>query len=253
MKLVLEAISEFNANLIPERKIKVLVLDRPNPIYFWHSSGPQLCSEYESFVGSMYVPFVHGQAMGKLACLVNENLEIPLVTLFCINDSDSAIDKYFQDFYVPPSPNLKSIDSVYTYPMTVFIEGTNYSEGRGTDMPFQKIGAPWVNSEELINELGKANLQGVRFDPVKFVPERNEGAYWGPKHEGVECNGILVKIIDRHLVEPMRVAFTLLKTLFHLYPDASKWVKWGEPYGIDLLVGSDQWRKEIDARLKTAY
>lgn len=233
IKLALQAAKENN--------IQVILLERPNPIKFWGSKGPVLQSDYESFVGKVYVPFMHGQKLGKLAKQINDCIRADLTIIPCEKKSDCK--DYFLSNFIPPSPNLNSIDAVYAYPMTVLIEGTNYSEGRGTLYPFQQIGAPWVDAYSLAKNLNNKNLAGIFFEPVTFTPKIIAGMAENPKHKNVECNGVFIHVYDKNKVAPLIVAQTVLKELFTAYPAKSSLEKWGKQYAIDLLIGCDDLRK----------
>ena len=153
--------------------------------------------------------------------------------------------------YISPSPNLMSIEHLYAYPITVFLEGTNYSEGRGTMLPFVQIGAPWVNAEQLAMKLNNYNWQGIQFEPATFVPVSLPGIADHPKHENEVCHGVRLQIIKPEKFNPMIIAFELLKILFTLYPAQSEWIPWdNKRYNIDIKVGNDTWRREIQKSLQ---
>jgi len=235
MKLSLEAAAE--------EKLPVLVLDRPNPLAHWGAAGPNLKPEHESFIGAIYTPFLHGSTIGQLAQSLNEKNRADLKILTCENTSD---DYFLSHTFIPPSPNIMSIDHAYAYPMTVFIEGTNYSEGRGTNYPFLQIGAPWVDAEELARTLNQKNLSGVYFEPIKFIPHPITGVADKPKHLNALCKGVFIHVHNREKIEPMLVAKTILETLFTLYPEKSQWIRYGKRYAVDSLIGTSLWRKQID-------
>lgn len=227
-----------------EQDLEVLVLDRPNPLFFWDASGPMLQRSCESFVGKVYTPFVYGSTIGKLAKELNKTIEARLKVVGLIG-GNSAHDCFFTEQFVAPSPNLGSLEAVHIYPITVCIEGTNYSEGRGTSYPFQQIGAPWVDSQMLADKLNSKKSSGIYFQPISFTPHIIKGKSESPKHESKQCNGVFVHIIDSEKVDPTRVARTILETLFEMYPEQSLWARSGKRYMIDLLVGTPDWRLAI--------
>lgn len=233
LQLALEAAAENN--------IEVLVLDRPNPLAFWGSQGPMLEKKYESFVGKVHVPFLHGTTMGELAKIINTSLGCKLSVLECENCDH---DFFFTRPFIAPSPNLCSIDHIFAYPVTVFLEGTNYSEGRGTPWPFMQFGAPWVNGSMLAKTLNNKQLPGVYFQPTSFTPQKIAGVAENPKHRNIRCEGVFIHIYDHEAVKPMQTARVILDTLFARYPQQSQWITWGRHYGIDLLVGNDSWRNK---------
>jgi beta-N-acetylhexosaminidase len=225
-----------------KNNVEVIVLDRPNPLSFWGAQGPKLDESCESFLGKINVPFMHGQTMGSLAKLANEKYQARLTVLSCSGDETS----YFETNFKKPSPNITSLTTIYTYPMTVFVEGTNYSEGRGTYNPFQQIGAPWVDANELAQTLNNKKLSGVHFEAIEFTPVAIKGMDENPKHKGKKCAGVFLHILDREQIKPLAVGRALISTLFDLYPEESKFIPSGKKrYTLDLLVGNDTWRKEI--------
>lgn len=221
-----------------ENDIEVIVLDRPNPLKSWGPQGPGLELGYESFVGKIDIPFIHGQTIGELARLVNKKIGARLTVMSCFGDDAS----YFETCFKQPSPNIRSQETLYAYPLTVFIEGTNYSEGRGTDYPFQQIGAPWVDGEALAKKLNNKKLPGVYFEPVTFIPRALAGRAEKPKYQDKRCSGIFVHITDRPKVMPIDAGRLIIQVLFEAYPNQSQFVLWGKRYGLDLLVGNGSWR-----------
>lgn len=235
-------LSSMKLVLAAEQKLPVLVLDRPNPLAHWGAAGPELEPEHESFLGTIYTPFLHGSTIGELAQNVNKNIGTKLDVIACDNISN---DYFLSHKFIPPSPNIMSIDHAYAYPMTVFLERTNYSEGRGTTYPFLQIGAPWVDAQELAATLNQKKLSGVYFEPINFIPRPITGVADKPKHQDVLCYGVFIHIHHRDKADPMLIAKTILKAFFTLYPEQSQWVKYGKCYAIDSLAGTSSWRKEI--------
>jgi uncharacterized protein YbbC (DUF1343 family)/beta-glucosidase-like glycosyl hydrolase len=221
--------------------IEVIVLDRPNPLKILGQQGPVLEASCESFLGKIAVPFMHGQSMGSLAKQINEKYHAKLTVLECRGTADD----YFITHFRRPSPNLVSYDSLLVYPMTVVLEGTNYSEGRGTTMPFQQLGAPWVDAHDLALTLNKKQLPGVYFEPIEFTPESITGVAEHPKHQGQLCRGVFIHVVDHKVLQPVSVARALLEVLWNLYPQQSTFLQWGDKYALDLLVGTPVWREEI--------
>ncbi|MFA6527649.1 MAG: exo-beta-N-acetylmuramidase NamZ domain-containing protein [Candidatus Babeliales bacterium] len=228
-----------------KQDLEVLVLDRPNPIGFWDASGPMLDPMCESFVGKVYTKFLYGSTIGQLAKEINKSIGARLTVLELANQQGS--DCYFHEQFVPTSPNLATLEAVYVYPMTVFIEGTNYSEGRGTAYPFQQIGAPWVDGKALAQALNNKKCSGIYFESISFTPQTIKGKAENPKHGGTVCHGVFVHIIDARNVNPTKVGRTILETLFEMYPEQSEWTNSGKRHMIDLLVGTPDWRAEISA------
>jgi uncharacterized protein YbbC (DUF1343 family) len=233
--------------------VAVLVLERPNPIKFLGACGSKLNPKFESFLGKVDTQFIHGLTIGEIAKNLNKKIGADLTVLSCSGAQDKAatqeqIDTYFLNNYTPPSPNLPTIDSVYVYPMTVFIEGTNYSEGRGTMHPFEQIGAPWIDglddAQKLAENLNKKKLPGIYFEPVSFTPKIISGMAENPKHKNTLCHGVFLHIYNRKILKPFITAQTILRELFHAYPKQSEWLKFRDRYVIDLLAGDNSVRKK---------
>jgi len=113
--------------------------------------------------------------------------------------------------FIKPSPNMTSLDAAVVYPGICLLEGTNLSEGRGTDRPFLQCGAPWIDAQAFAAELNKANLPGLRFAPVRFTPTAS-------KHAGQECFGVQITVTDRQLLDPFWSGVHLVQTACKMYP-----------------------------------
>lgn len=238
LKLVLEAAQENHT--------EVIVLDRPNPLALWGQRGPMLKKEYESFVGAIFVPFLHGMTIGQIAQYCNKNIGARLTVLGSCEQLE-----FDHNTFKAPSPNIMSIEHLYAYPITVFLEGTNYSEGRGTMLPFIQVGAPWVNADLLATKLNAYNWEGITFEPITFVPTSLPGIADHPKYEYELCKGVRLRITRPEKFDPMIIAFELLKTLFTLYPAQSTWILWEDRrYNIDIKVGNNTWRTRIQDLIK---
>jgi uncharacterized protein YbbC (DUF1343 family) len=167
MTLVMEACAEND--------VEVIVLDRPNPNGHY-VDGPTLKPGYESFVGMHQIPVVHGMTIGEYALMVNgekwlkDSIQCQLKVVSVTGYDHNMV----LSLPVPPSPNLATDEAIRLYPSLCFFEGTKVSVGRGTDKPFQQIGAPFLDTE---------------FPSYSFVPERTEAAS-NPKYEGMRCYGI---------------------------------------------------------------
>lgn len=233
LKLILEAAAVGD--------IPVIVFDRPNPLAFWGAQGPDLEDNCASFIGAIKTPFLHGTTIGKLAKKLNKTIKAELTVVPCDDGSNSSFDHPF----TPPSPNLRSMDHIFAYPITVFIEGTNYSEGRGTLFPFLQIGAPWVNAKQLARHLNNKKLPGAYFQPISFTPKAMPGIADSPKHMNKRCHGVWVHLVERKRVQPIKTARAILESLFSLYPSQSQCIKLGNRYGLDLLAGTATWRKKL--------
>ncbi len=166
-------------------KIPVVILDRPNPIGGTVAEGPLLNADYESFVGGATIPLRHGLTLGELANLLNTEQQIG-ANLEVVPMTGWSRAMHYDETgrtWVPPSPNMQCTTTATLYPGQVLLEGTNLSEGRGTTIPFEVIGAPFVNPHELAKSLNSAELPGLAIRPLRFVPTFD-------KFQGQRCGGI---------------------------------------------------------------
>ncbi len=239
MALTLQAAKDCN--------LPVLILERPNPIKFLGAFGPKLNPEFESFLGKVPTQFGHGSTIGQIAKNINKKIGAELTVLTCdqMPESPESTNSYFSSNFIQPSPNLPTIESVYVYPITVFIEGTNYSEGRGTTHPFEQIGAPWVDAKKLAVKLNAKNLPGIYFEPVDFTPKIIPGKAENPKHKNSLCHGVFLHIHNIKKIKPFLTTQTIIKELFQTYPKQSELLKSGNRYLIDMLAGDDNMRKAL--------
>ncbi|MFW6270603.1 MAG: exo-beta-N-acetylmuramidase NamZ domain-containing protein [Bacillota bacterium] len=225
-----------------ENNIEFIVLDRLNPLGR-RIEGNILKNEFVSFIGLYPLPHRHGMTAGEIATWANREFELntELKVIKTSGWQGQYFDK-FDLFWIPPSPAIPHYNTALTYPITCMLEGTNISEGRGTANPFEYLGAPWIEPDRLAEVLEEKHLAEVRFRPVYFTPDSS-------KYEGEECGGVHIFIEDRERVSSYQVALTIIKTLFELYPEKTKWRKpenKNRKYFFDFLMGTDKVRKEID-------
>src|SRR5262245_11807688 len=153
-------------------KVPVVVLDRPNPLGGEVAEGPLLEAGYESFVGGASIPLRHGLTVGEVARLVNQEQQIG-AELIVVPMEGWRRSMPFDDSgraWVAPSPNMPRVTTALLYPGQVLLEGTNLSEGRGTTLPFEVVGAPFIDPQRLCDELKSAELPGLAIRPIRFVP-----------------------------------------------------------------------------------
>lgn len=214
-----------------ENDIPFIVLDRPNPIGGKSIDGPVLETEFSSFIGLYPIPLRHGMTAGELAALFNEEFGIA-ADLTVVKMKGWRRSMNFDDTGLPfilPSPNMPTVNSTFVYPATGLIEGTNLSEGRGTTKPFELIGAPFINSTELAEQLNNLYLPGVRFRAASFTPSFS-------KHSGKLSHGVEVFVTDRDKFKPTETGLHIIKTIHDLYPDDFKFLENGH---FNLLMGND--------------
>ena len=199
-----------------ERGLEYVVLDRPNPIDGVSVAGPMLDPGAESFVGIHSMPVRHGMTIGELATMINDEQQLG-AKLHVVKIENWRRDTYWDAtglVWVNPSPNMRSLTQAVLYPGVGMLETTNISVGRGTDTPFELVGAPWIDAREFARVLNDAALPGVTFVPVRFTPTSS-------KHEGKLCQGVNLIVTDRDQLEPVAMGFTIAATLRQLY--AEEW------------------------------
>ena len=196
-----------------ENDIPFIVLDRPNPQGGESVDGPVLEPEFSSFVGLYPIPLKHGMTVGELATLFNKEFKIG-ADLKVIKMKGWKRDMDYDDTGLPfvlPSPNMPTVSTTFVYPATGLIEGTNVSEGRGTTKPFELIGAPYINGDELAGKLNALRLPGVKFRAASFTPTFS-------KHAGKLSHGVEVYITDREEFKAVPTGLHIIKTIQDLYP-----------------------------------
>jgi uncharacterized protein YbbC (DUF1343 family)/CubicO group peptidase (beta-lactamase class C family) len=194
--------------------VEVFVLDRPNPITGSFIEGPMPDPGRESFVSYGAVPVRHGMTMGELAKMYNSERNINAkVTVIPIEgwmrgdwfDSTALT-------WVNPSPNLRSLTEATLYPGVALVEGTNVSVGRGTETPFELLGAPWIHGRELAQYLNAREISGVRFVPVSFTPTASN-------YTGQKCEGVNIVVVERNAFDGPELGVELASALHKLYPE----------------------------------
>ena len=219
--------------------IPFVVLDRPNPIGGDIVEGALLDPAYASFIGMYPIPARHGMTVGELATLFNLQQGIG-ADLTVVPAQGWRRGQWFDQTGLPwvnPSPNLRSLAAVTSYPGTVYFEGTNLSEGRGTDRPFEQIGAPWLDAPAVAATMNALALPGIAFQSVT-VPVADTAA----KFPGQSIPAIRLTITDRQAYRPVRTALLLIDTIRTQHPGDFAWGP-----SIDALTGSDRVRLAINA------
>ncbi len=225
---------------------KMFVLDRPNPIGGLSVEGNLLEKGHESFVGQFPIPMRHGLTVGELAKLFNEEFNIKC-ELEVITMNNWKREDFYDETDAPwvmPSPNMPTVDTTVVFPSTVYFEGTQVSEGRGTTRPFEIVGAPYIGSKEYADALSKFELPGVIFRPVNFIPTFQKYFKQG-------CGGIFLHITERDLFEPVITGLAMIKTIFELYPSDFRWKDMPYEYEFDrnpfdVIAGTTKIREMIE-------
>ncbi len=196
------------------RKIKVFVLDRPNPIGGVLIEGPALDEAAVGFTGYLpAMPIRHSLTLGELAKLFNGEKKIG-ADLTVIGMRNWRRDAWLDESGVPwinPSPNMRNLHEATLYPGIGAFESTNISVGRGTDTPFEQVGAPWIDGVKLADALNARQIPGIRFYPVRFTPAAS-------KFANEECGGVFLVITDRQQLRPVRVGAEIASALLRLFP-----------------------------------
>ena len=221
-----------------KKRIPFVVLDRPNPIGGEIVEGALLDPAFKSFVGMYPIPARHGMTVGELATLFNKKYGIG-ADLIVVRAANWRRSQWLDDTGLPwvnPSPNLRSLAALTSYPGTVYFEGTNLTEGRGTDRPFEQIGAPWLDAAAVVKVMNGKRLPGIRFEPATLTV-----ASTAAKFPGQTIPGIRFVITDQRLYRPVRTALILIDAIRGRHPAEFAWGK-----SIDRLTGSDKVRLAID-------
>ncbi len=225
---------------------KVVVLDRPNPINGQTVEGNCLNPDYRSFVGRYALPMRHGLTIGELAKLFNEHYKIGC-DLEIIPMNGWRRSMFFNQTGLPwvaPSPNLPTPVSTMVYPGQVLWEGTNVSEGRGTTLPFELFGAPYLNPAKIAARIGDESIPGIVLRPVVFEPTAN-------KWQMQPCRGFQIHITDPEQYRPYETSLRLLQAIILHHKKAFEWKQ--PPYEyetrrlpIDLIIGDRQMRQRLE-------
>jgi uncharacterized protein YbbC (DUF1343 family) len=219
--------------------IPFVVLDRPNPIGGEIVEGAMLDPKFKSFVGWYPIPARHGMTVGELATLFNQKhgIGVDLIVVRATNWRRSQWQDQTGLPWTNPSPNLRSLAALNSYPGSVYFEGTTLTEGRGTDRPFEQIGASWLNAAEVARVMNARGLPGIRFEAITMPVEPTAA-----KFKGQTIPGIRFVITDRQAYRPVRTALLLIDEIRRQHPNDFAW----RP-SIDRLTGSDKVRLAIEA------
>ena len=225
---------------------KVVILDRPNPITGTFIEGNCLSEECISFVGRYPIPMRHGLTIGELGVLFNKEFSIGC-DLEVIPMKGWTKNSFFQNTglpWIPPSPNLPSPRSAMVYPGQVLWEGTNISEGRGTTQPFEIFGAPFLDTDGILEEVGGRNQPGAILRSTSFEPVANKWA-------GCLCHGFQIHVTDPYQYKPYFTSLKLIRAVIKLHKDRFRWKS--PPYEyefnkmpIDLITGDIKIRKQLE-------
>ncbi|MBE5777682.1 MAG: DUF1343 domain-containing protein [Clostridiales bacterium] len=218
----------------------VLVLDRINPIGGAKVEGTVLDERFHSFVGEYALPTRYGLTIGEYALWVKRHLDLDL------DLTVAPLKGWYREFLLPdcavpwvaPSPNINCFESALCYIGTCVFEGTNLSEGRGTPLPFQIVGAPWVNGAELAKRMNAKKIQGVHYRECSFSPNMS-------KHAGQMCQGVQLHITDAEQFDSFAAGLFLLDEIRALHGDKFEFLTGtvlNSQSHLDRLLGTDAYR-----------
>ncbi|MBL1134056.1 MAG: DUF1343 domain-containing protein [Chloroflexi bacterium] len=234
---ILEAAGEYG--------VEVMILDRPNPLGGIMVAGPPLDPSVASFVGRYSIPVQHGMTLGEMALFLNLHYNPYPAQLTVIPCEGWRRSMTWQDTgraWVPTSPAIGHLSAVQHYPGACFLEGTTLSEGRGTTLPFEVVGAPYIDGMALAESLNAQNWPGVRFRPHTFQPTASKWA-------GQECQGVQAHITDLTIWRPIETWLNVICHIRALYPEQFGWSPIHPETGhchFDLLTGSPTMRDAIE-------
>lgn len=216
--------------------VRVIVLDRPNPLGGLVVDGPRPEEGFSSPVAALPLPFRHGLTMGEIAQFMfrhmpmGSDLEVVHNHFWQRTDQTAIWRGKLAKPFAAPSPNLRSPQAVLAYAASVLIEGTNLSEGRGTARPFETIGAPWCQGEKLAKAMAALEFPGVRFAPLTFTPGTS-------KHAGKRCGGVQFEVVDEKSYDPLLTGLSLIAATHRLHPAEFTFLPGERPF-FDLLIGN---------------
>jgi uncharacterized protein YbbC (DUF1343 family) len=232
-----------------QKKIPIVILDRPDPIGGVIVEGNIREPGMESFVGLYPIASRHGLTAGELAQLYNTELGIGAdLHVVPLEGWRRTLWSDQTDLpWIKPSPNLPTFAGIMSYPGTVFFEGTNLSEGRGSDNPFEQTGAPWLRAQEVADSMNARHLPGVRFSAVDFavLPTAR-------KYPGQTIHGVRMTVTDRESYRPVATTMRLIEVIRRLHPNDFQWrhstasPNAPERYYFDTLTGSNRIRAAIE-------
>ncbi len=209
-----------------EAKVRFVVLDRPNPIGGTLCEGPITDDDALSFTAHHPIPLRHGMTVGELARMFafERRLDVDLQVVKMEGWTRRTEFDATGQFWIDPSPNMRTPMQALLYPGVGLVEFTNVSVGRGTDTPFEVVGAPWIDGRALAARLNAAELPGVRFVPIRFTPDAS-------KHANTPCEGVRILVVERRAVHAVRIGLALCVALRDLHGDV-----WTMPQAAKLLA-----------------
>ena len=194
--------------------ISFVVFDRPDPLGGDVIEGPMLDADRTSFTGYFRMPVRYGMTVGELARMFNDVNHIGAdLKVFPLRDwRRSATYDQTGLPWIPPSPNLRTVNAAFLYPGLEILQAAGISVGRGTDRPFELLGAPWIKADELTAALDRLKIPGVSVARAEFTPSSDP-------YRGKLCEGVAVTVTDRNGFRSMRMGLEIAEVLSRVYPD----------------------------------
>jgi uncharacterized protein YbbC (DUF1343 family)/CubicO group peptidase (beta-lactamase class C family) len=249
-----EAVLRYFLEAVAQTGTEIVVLDRPNPISGAFAQGPISDPGTESYVNSIPIPVRHGLTLGELARYDKEQLQLQ-IPLSVIAMRGWRREGWYDATglkWINPSPNLRDLQEATLYPAIGLVETTNVSVGRGTDTPFELLGAPWIDAPALAEFLNRRQIAGARFVPVDFTPQKPF------PHAGQVCHGVRILVTERDALDTPELGVEIASALHKLYPDhfefqkmdtllANRGVLDAIAAGEDPRRIAEEWRPELTA------
>ena len=228
--------------------VEVWILDRPNPLGGTVLEGNRRRDGFESFVGAFAIPVRHGLTLAELVLLEakRSGWSTDGLLVFKLEGWERQAPTAREGWsWRSPSPNIPALETAWVYPGSALFEGTTLSEGRGTTRPFELVGGPGVDGDEVARRMNARSLPGVVYLPTRFRPQFQ-------KHAGEVCSGVEILVTDRSAFASLRAGVELLQCFCEVAPDAFEWRSEAYEFvadrpAIDLLSGSDELRLALDA------
>lgn len=223
----------------------VIVLDRPNPLRGDRVDGPVIRPQFQSFEGYHLMPIRHGMTIGEMAIMANEmgwikNLKRANLTVIPMANWKRSywLDKS-EHPWINPQPKINTLLTNLAYVGFGLLEGTNLNDGRGTDRPYMRAGAPWLSGYHLAEKLVQLKLPGVEFSVVEYIPRKKDEDKVVPLYVNKICSGVDISITDPNRFDPLATATAIMVLSRQLYP---RQFKWDKQHRIDMLFGHSQLR-----------
>lgn len=228
-----------------ENEKEFIVCDRPMIPNAEYADGFMLDDGQESFVGMLHIPITYGMTCGELAKFINDEYFEGKCRLTVVQMDNYSRDTRYESLNLPwikPSPNIYFPSSAVSYLGTCLFEGTNFAEGRGTDKPFEYVGAPYCDGKLLADELNSLNLNGVKFESISFTPGTIASNSNPPKFVGENCQGVYIKVTNEKTFEPVKAGLAVLYAANKLFPE----FQINENNFIDKLAGTSDLRTMLN-------